>query len=103
MRRCNRSQLNATGTAFWGSTHSFHNLGAPQRESYTRIADYDKCMLLTGNRHWLCDRCYASLHAGGGIQFVLCDGSVRSIDPNIDGELFVALATIQGEEQTPLP
>ena len=73
-------QMNATGSAFWASTHSFHNLGAPQREHFTRIPDYDKCMRLTGNKHWQCDRSYASLHAGSAINFVFCDGSVHD-DP----------------------
>ena len=94
-------QLNATGSAFWASTHSFHNLGAPQREQHTRIPDYDKCMQLTGNKHWQCDRSYASLHAGAAINFVFCDGSVHSIRPEIDGNVFTYLATIAGEEIVP--
>jgi prepilin-type processing-associated H-X9-DG protein len=94
-------QLSATGTAFWGSTHSFHNLGAPQREQYTRIPNYDKCMQLTGNKHWQCDRSYASLHAGSAINFVFCDGSVRAIPPEIDGTVFTTLATIAGGELVP--
>jgi len=91
--------LNATGTAFWASTHSYHNLGAPMPEQFTRIADYDKCMQIIGNRHWYCDRAFASLHNGGSINFAFCDGSVRSIRPEIEGELFGWLATIAGEEQ----
>ena len=94
-------QLNATGTAFWASTHSFHNLGAPQREQYTRIPHYDKCMQLTGNKHWQCDRSYASLHVGNAINFVFCDGSVRAIQPEIDGIVFTTLATVAGEEILP--
>ncbi len=91
--------LNATGTAFWASTHSFHNLAAAMPEQFTRIADYDKCMLLIGNKHWYCDRALASLHNGGGINFAFCDGSVRAIRPEIEGELFKHLATIAGGEQ----
>lgn len=94
-------QVAATGTAFWASTHSFHNLGAPQRELHTRIPDYDKCMLLTGNKHWQCDRAYASLHAGSAMNFVFCDGSVHSVQPEIDGATFTQLATIAGEEIVP--
>ena len=96
-------QVNATSTAFWGSTHSFHNEGCPQPEAYTRHADYDRCMVLTGNRHWLCDRAYGSLHSGGTMHFVMCDGSVRPISKNIDGGLFESLATIAGGEATVLP
>jgi prepilin-type N-terminal cleavage/methylation domain-containing protein len=95
--------LNATSTAFWASTHSFHNLGTPQPESFNRIPDYDKCMLLTGNSHWLCDRNFASLHSGNLITFVLCDGSVRRFSPNIEGRLYEDLATIAGGEAVALP
>ena len=96
-------QFKATSVAFWGSTHSFHNLGCPQPESYTRHADYDTCMVQTGNRHWLCDRAYGSLHNGGIIQFVLCDGSVLNISPMIDGILFQDMATVAGGELIVLP
>ena len=97
------AQVNATGTAFWGSTHSFHNLGAPQREFFTRLPSFDKCMELTGNQHWYCDRAYASLHVGRQINFVMCDGSVRTIRPEIDGNIFTTMATIAGEELVRVP
>jgi len=95
--------INATPTSFWASSHSFHNLGAPQPESLHRWPDYDRCMETTGNQHFRCDRNYASLHSGGQIQFVLCDGSVRGINPNIDGQVYVALSTIANGEAVQLP
>jgi len=95
--------LRATSTAFWGSTHSFHNLGCPQPESYHRIPDYDRCMQINGNRHWRCDRSFASLHAHNQINFVMCDGAVRSISPDINGGLYQKLATIDGGEVVNLP
>jgi prepilin-type N-terminal cleavage/methylation domain-containing protein len=94
--------FNASGMAFWASTHSFHNEGAPQRESYTRLANYDRCMQLVGNRHWLCDRNFGSLHPGV-LQFVFGDGSVRPVNENIDGQLYEDLATIAGGEVVVLP
>ena len=96
-------QQAASAIAFWGSTHSYHNLGCPQPESFTRHADYDKCMELTGNRHWLCDRAYGSLHSGGIMNFALCDGSVRALSMNIDGHVFESLATVAGGEPVSLP
>jgi hypothetical protein len=96
-------KTDATGVALWASTHSFHNLGSPQRESYTRISDYDRCLQLNGNRWWQCDRSFASMHGGGIIQFVLCDGSVRSFGQNVEGTLFESLATIAGDEVVQLP
>jgi hypothetical protein len=38
------------------------------------------------------------MHAGGIIQFVLCDGSVSAVNEFIDMNVFVAACTIQGEE-----
>ena len=95
--------LNATGTAFWASTHSFHNEGCPQPESLHRIPDYDQCMTITGNQHWRCDRNFASLHSGGSITFAYCDGHVGSISANIDGQLYQSLATIDGGEVVQAP
>ncbi len=83
---------------FWASTHSFHNLATPQLESYTRIPDFTQCNTVNGGMFWQCHRAFASLHAGGVINFVLGDGSVRGINPNIDGNLFEDLATIAGGE-----
>jgi hypothetical protein len=44
------TKTNAPAKAFWASTHSFQNLGAGQLESYTRLADYDACIVASGNR-----------------------------------------------------
>ena len=93
------ANYNATGMAFWASTHSFHNLATPQKESYTRIADYDRCMAINGNKHWQCDRAFGSLHLGNIMQFVYCDGSVRALSRDIDGDLYEAMATIAGSEE----
>jgi prepilin-type N-terminal cleavage/methylation domain-containing protein len=95
--------LNATGTAFWASTHSFHNEGCPQPESLHRIPDYDQCMDITGNQHFRCDRNFASLHAGNQIGFVYCDGHTSNISASIDGQLYQALATVAGGEQAQAP
>jgi prepilin-type processing-associated H-X9-DG protein len=57
-------------------------------------------MRASGDQFWQCNRSFASLHPGGGINFVQCDGSVRSVSPNIDGTLFEALGTVAGGEPT---
>ena len=93
----------ASGTVHWASSHSFHNLGATQPEFYTRIADFDACLRSNGNMFWQCDRAFASLHGGGIIQFVLCDGSVTGVTPEIDGQVFVGMSTIAGGEIDRLP
>jgi len=96
-------QVAASSIVFWGSTHSYHNLGCPQRESFTRHTNYDKCMELTGNRHWLCNRAYGSLHSGGSMNFALCDGAVQTLSADIDGDVFESLATVNGGEPVTLP
>lgn len=95
--------LKSTGTAFWASTHSFHNEACPQPEGLHRIADYDQCMDITGNHHFRCNRNFASLHASNLINFAYCDGHVGSISPNIDGQLYQALGTIDGGENVQAP
>jgi len=95
--------LKSTSIAFWGSTHSFHNLGCPQPESYHRVPDYDRCMDITGGNHFECNRNFASLHDNNLINFVMCDGSVHSISPGIDGTLYHNLASIAGRELANLP
>ncbi|MCA9246047.1 MAG: DUF1559 domain-containing protein [Planctomycetales bacterium] len=95
----NKSQ--ASSRPYWASTHSFHNLAAAQPESYTRLADYDACMTANGDKWWQCDRAFASLHAGGIIQFVFCDGSVHGIAAEIDADIYQNLATVNGNEIIP--
>jgi prepilin-type N-terminal cleavage/methylation domain-containing protein/prepilin-type processing-associated H-X9-DG protein len=83
---------------YWASAHTYNSLSSPQLESYTRQPDYDACIQASGDQFWQCNRSFASMHSGGGINFVMCDGSVRSISPNIDGTLFQALGTVAGGE-----
>jgi prepilin-type N-terminal cleavage/methylation domain-containing protein/prepilin-type processing-associated H-X9-DG protein len=46
----------------------------------------------------LCFRGFGSVHSGGVLQFVFCDGSVQSIPETVSDEVFLALGTIAGEE-----
>ena len=98
-----QSDHRASGITFWASTHSFHNEGSPQPEMASRIPDFDECMRIVGNKHWRCDRAFASLHSGHSINFVMCDGSVHTIGQTIDGGLFEDMATIAGGEVAVLP
>jgi len=89
---------------FWASSHSFHNLGAAQPESYTRIPDWEACYTATGgSQHWKCYRAFGALHAGGTINFVMCDGSVTNIPQTIDNVIFEGLSTISRNEIAQLP
>jgi prepilin-type processing-associated H-X9-DG protein len=91
---------------YWGSSWAFNSLGVAQLESYTRIPDYAACgvaSLAAGSpeAHPQCRRAFGSFHGGGIINFVFCDGSVQSISPTIDGQIFRALGTIAGDEVIP--
>ena len=46
----------------------------------------------------LCFRTFTTVHAGGAVQFVYCDGSVRSVPDGVDGDVYLSLGTIAGEE-----
>ncbi|GAA4432328.1 DUF1559 domain-containing protein [Bremerella cremea] len=89
---------------FWASSQNFHNLGAAQPESYTRIPDWEACYIATGSsQHWKCYRAFASLHAAGTINFAMCDGSVTLLPQTIDSVVFEALSTIGRSEVATLP
>ncbi len=84
--------------SYWAYAYTSYNQSSAFPESRTLIADYDKCQRIGGGGAHTCKRAWGSLHAAGIIQFVLCDGSVHSVDPNIDTEIFTAAATIRSEE-----
>lgn len=83
---------------FWAYGYTSYNQSSAFPESRTLVADYERCQSIRGGGAHTCKRGWGSLHAGGLVQFVFCDGSVHSIDPSIDMDIFVALATIQNED-----
>ncbi len=94
---------NGNGQAFWASGYHYESLGAASPPSYTRLPDFDRCLVLAGGVHSICNRLLASTHAGDTIGFVMCDGSVQAIDAGIDATVFQSLATIAGGEVESLP
>jgi prepilin-type N-terminal cleavage/methylation domain-containing protein/prepilin-type processing-associated H-X9-DG protein len=46
----------------------------------------------------VCKRGWSAIHPGGLINFVFCDGSVRSISRSIDMQVMANLSTINGKE-----
>ena len=85
-----------TGLAYWASSFDYQSLGTIQPEDYTRIADHTTCYDISNSKVYQCNRGFASHHAL--IQFVRCDGSVFGIPREIDGDVYQAIGTIQGEE-----
>jgi hypothetical protein len=82
---------------FWAYAYTSYNQSGAFPESRILIPDYIRCVDIGGGGEHTCKRAWGSLHAGGLIQFVYCDGSVRSIDQDIDINIFCKAATIQDE------
>ena len=67
------------------------------------MGDYDQCVAADGKGHSQpCRRGWGSPHSGT-INFLICDGSVRSLPTSVDVELLAKLATIAGKESAELP
>jgi prepilin-type processing-associated H-X9-DG protein len=45
-----------------------------------------------------CKRIFGSFHGGGGLNFLMCDGSVRWVSYGVDINLLANMATIAGGE-----
>jgi type II secretory pathway pseudopilin PulG len=81
-------------TTFWAYGYTSFALSCMTPESRTLIADFDKCA--KQGDAGPCKRAFGSLHDGGVIQFLKCDGSVMAISPGIDRSCYGAMATIAG-------
>jgi prepilin-type N-terminal cleavage/methylation domain-containing protein len=84
---------------FWGDSFNLYTKGASWPWSATLIPDYEACRALVTENS--CKYGWGSLHTGGYISFLFGDGSVRSVTPAIDMNVFMALSTIAGNETIP--
>lgn len=84
--------------SFWAYAYTSYNQSSAFFESRTLLGDYDLCTEIGGGGAHTCKRAFGSLHAGGIVQFVKCDGSVHPVSNSIDMTLFVAAGTIQNGE-----
>ncbi|TWU21356.1 DUF1559 domain-containing protein [Bythopirellula polymerisocia] len=84
----------------WGISFRNFNLSLMSPDSALRIADYAACEKALGGAGAIfdCKRAFGSFHTGGGINFARCDGSVTSIQPDIDGFVYEAMGTVSREE-----
>jgi prepilin-type N-terminal cleavage/methylation domain-containing protein len=89
-----------TRRTFWSYAYTSYNQSSGINDSATLIADYDACAKVNPGNPAIdkCKRSWGSLHGGGVINNVFCDGAVRSISPDVDVELWYASSTIRGEE-----
>jgi prepilin-type N-terminal cleavage/methylation domain-containing protein/prepilin-type processing-associated H-X9-DG protein len=93
------TKTHPTRGPFWADSFNLYTMGASWPYSITMIPDYDACQAQINANY--CKYGWGSLHAGGRINFVFGDGSVRSINPGIDMNVFMALSTIAGGELLP--
>jgi prepilin-type N-terminal cleavage/methylation domain-containing protein/prepilin-type processing-associated H-X9-DG protein len=84
----------------WAYSFSFYSLSAGTPQARTLWGDYELCQQTGGQGNsYPCRRGWGSVHLGG-LNFVMCDGSVHTIAPDVNLELFAALCTIAGREMT---
>lgn len=83
----------------WSYGYTSYNQSSGIPHSITLLADYDRCVgpPVEPIPH-MCKRAWGSLHTGGIIQNVFCDGTVRGVSPDIDIDIWIASSTIEGGE-----
>jgi prepilin-type N-terminal cleavage/methylation domain-containing protein/prepilin-type processing-associated H-X9-DG protein len=88
--------------SFWAYSYTSYNQSCVSiAQSRTLIADFNLCARTppTTNGSNQCKRGWGSFHDGGLLNFVMCDGSVRSLSTNIDMNFVLpALGSIAGGE-----
>jgi prepilin-type N-terminal cleavage/methylation domain-containing protein/prepilin-type processing-associated H-X9-DG protein len=93
---------------FWAYTYASYNQSSFLTESRILGNSYNKCWRPDGVHDGgsgadnPCKRGWGSMHSGG-MNMLLCDGSVRFVSFNVDINLLAALATIAGGEVAQLP
>ncbi len=87
----------------WAYSYGQYNKSAVVPQSRILLRDYDRCVQVggPGGEH-PCKHGFSSFHTRG-VQFVLCDGSVRNFSLSGDMFIFAAAATIAGQEAVQLP
>jgi prepilin-type N-terminal cleavage/methylation domain-containing protein/prepilin-type processing-associated H-X9-DG protein len=88
---------------YWAYAYTSYNQSLVTiGQSRTLLPDFERCAALGDSNQ--CKRAWGSFHTNGDINFVMCDGSVRAISPNIDvNTVLPALATIAGGEVISAP
>jgi prepilin-type N-terminal cleavage/methylation domain-containing protein/prepilin-type processing-associated H-X9-DG protein len=78
----------------WACTYTSYNQSSAVAQARTLVNDYDRCQAIGGpGDPNACKRGWGSFH-GTGVNFVMCDGSVRWVSQSVDLNTFTALATI---------
>ncbi|MCC7087124.1 MAG: DUF1559 domain-containing protein [Pirellulales bacterium] len=88
---------------FWGYSYAAYNKSTLVPQSRMLLQDYSQCVSIGGPGGDVpCKAGWGSGH-GSGLQFCLCDGSVRFIVDTIDMNVLCEAATIGGSESSVIP
>jgi prepilin-type processing-associated H-X9-DG protein len=98
-----RTQLDRR--TFWAyANDSYNEATVSYGQPRTLLNDYTLCLNTAPGGDNQCKRGFGSFHAGGILNFALCDGSVRTISTSVDMNVVLpALATIAGGEVVTQP
>jgi len=96
-------EVTSRRATFWAYTYASYNQSSVTTESRVLTDDYTRCNNMPGQGgNNPCKRSFGSGHTEG-MNFVLCDGSVRFVSYSVDINLLAAMATISGREVATLP
>jgi prepilin-type N-terminal cleavage/methylation domain-containing protein len=88
---------------FWAYPFGYYALSGVTAQSRILLGDFDRCVQVGGAGGDIpCKRGWGGLHSAG-VNFGLCDGSVRFIGDTVDMHLLSDLATIAGAETSAVP
>jgi prepilin-type N-terminal cleavage/methylation domain-containing protein/prepilin-type processing-associated H-X9-DG protein len=83
---------------FWAYTYASYNQSSITVESRTLTNSYNKCATSPGLRgDQTCKAAFGSNHSNG-LNFAMCDGSVRFISYSVDINILAGMATIANSE-----
>jgi prepilin-type N-terminal cleavage/methylation domain-containing protein/prepilin-type processing-associated H-X9-DG protein len=90
---------------FWAYTYASYNQSSFSTLSQTFTADFNACYVAYSKQAYgdqPCKRAWGGNH-GNGLNFVMCDGSVRWVNYGSDPVIMARMATIAGGEVAQLP
>jgi prepilin-type N-terminal cleavage/methylation domain-containing protein/prepilin-type processing-associated H-X9-DG protein len=88
---------------FWAYSYASYNQSSITVESRTLTNSYVRCATTPGlHADQTCKAAFGSMHPNG-LNFVMCDGSVRFVSYNADVNLLANMATIANGEAAQIP
>lgn len=97
------TRTNPSFRTLWAYSYAHYSLSTVVPQPRTLLGDYDECAATGGKGNSApCRRGWGSHHPGA-INWLLCDGSARSVALEVDLELLAQMATIDGGEPVTPP